>query len=58
MSIKVDISRLQYPMENLSMPRSQKNKNQTNPVRGKQEHPPIGKYASSSSKAKAKKKDE
>jgi hypothetical protein len=45
-------------MENLSMPRSQKNKNQTNPIRGKQEHPPIGKYAATSSKAKAKKKDD
>ncbi len=41
------------------MPRSQKNKNQTNPIKGKQEKPPIGKYTAMSSKAKkAKKKDD
>lgn len=44
MKIKPDIARLQYPMENLKMPRSQKNKNQTNPMKGKQEKPPIEKF--------------
>ena len=39
--IKLNISRLQYPMENLSIPRGQKNKNETSPIRGEQKKAPF-----------------
>jgi hypothetical protein len=42
--IKLEINRLQYPMENLKIPRGQTNKNQSNPIHGKQQKGAFASY--------------
>lgn len=43
--IALEINRLQFPVENLSIPRGQKNKNATNPVNGEQKKAPFAGFS-------------
>lgn len=40
-NIALNINPLQYPMENISIPRQQKNKNATSPINGEQKKAPF-----------------
>lgn len=45
--IALEINRLQYPVENISIPRGQKNKNATNPISGDQKKAPFAGFSGS-----------
>lgn len=54
--IALKINRLQEPMENISIPRGQKNKNATSPIHGDQKKAPFASYTGGDAPTTANKK--